>query len=174
MKSNLPSGLNHQKFPLTLTASAFHLLVLQGVVVDGRAGGAVCGRTYDQGGVYAVMQRGEDFFIHAMVEGGEFILNREASVRNLPRLNAMNRGQTMHEVVPPLEDSKVLSYICTFAEPQDKLLWLNWHQTVINAAATEKHLGELITLNQSVNPYLRVDFNDLFPDEFGESLDGIV
>ncbi len=52
MKSNLPSGLFERPFPLTLTPSAFHLLLLQGVVVDGRAGGLILGRHYDAGGTF--------------------------------------------------------------------------------------------------------------------------
>lgn len=168
MKSNLLGGLNYQKFPLTLGASVFHNLVLQGIVTDGRAGGAILGRTYSEGGIYVVQQRGCDFLVHACVEGGEFVLNKDASCRNLARLKAMNSGLTMNEVVTPAAGAlPVTHFIITSSEPDDKLLWLNWNQVVVASAPATKHFDELIDMNERANPFLMCDFADVFP-----SLDG--
>lgn len=175
MKSNLPSGLNQRTFPLQLPPVTFWNLVNQGVVVDGRAGGVILGSSYEEGGITVVCQRGYDFFVHALVEGGEFLLNRDASCRHLARINAMNAGLTLHEEVTPVVPCDDLNaLIFTQAEPHNKLLWVNWNQASVMRAATQKHLDELLDMNVQQNPFLRCDLDDLFPSEMGGTEDGIV
>ncbi|HVS51949.1 MAG TPA: hypothetical protein VHD62_06290 [Opitutaceae bacterium] len=174
MKSNLPSGLNYRTFPLTLSASAFHNLILQGVVVDGRAGGLILGRSYEEGGITVITQRGADFFIHSCVEGGEFILNKDASCRNLARLRDMNVGRTAAEVVNDANDlTEVSQFVITNGAPDDRMLWISWNQVVVAKTPSLKHLSELIRLNQTENPFMRCDLNELFPAADGTT-DGVV
>ncbi len=174
MKANLPIGLNERPFPLTLSPAAFHLLLMQGVVVDGRGGGVILGRGYEEGGIYVVHQRGEDFFIHACVQGGEFVLNKDASCINLRRLVKMNAGLTLNESVPEEDPQAIVKqFIITHGEPDDKLLWLNWNQVVVASEPAEMHMAELVAMNEAANPYMVCNFRDLFPPDDGTE-DGIV
>lgn len=175
MKSNLTYGLNN-RLPLTLSPDFFHALFLTGVVVDGRAGGLILGRTFSQGGIYIIHQRGEDFVVHGSTENGEFVMNKAASVRNLTRLQKINAGLTKTEEAPPIEESilRLSHLIVTHAEPNDKFLWLNWHQTIVGKEQSKKHLAELVDLNEEYNPFAICDSNIYFPSDEPGTEDGII
>lgn len=176
VKTNLPSGLNNRPFPHTISLPAFFNLVLSGAVVDGRAGGLLLGHSYAEDGVAVVCQRGTDFFFHSVAEGGEFIINSDASCRNLRRLAAMEREAKSTGGTTMVEDptAQVSSLVIATAEPNDRILWLDWNQVVVSGEATKRYLGELVTINQENNPYLHFNLDGSFPPEEPRTADGIV
>lgn len=171
------SNLTADSAPLVLSPTAFQNLVLMGAVTDGRAGGTVLGRSLTEGGILVVRQRGNEFTISERTQGGVFVLNKLASCRNLKRIKAMNAGLTMAEELPAEPDEPVGQFLITNARPDDRILWLNWAQAVVAPTPAEKHLGELIRMNEERNPFLSVDHDDLFPDVFDHSdrsADGVI
>jgi hypothetical protein len=155
--------------PPSLTTHQFTRLVLAGKIVDGRAGGLIFGRTYDEGGVLALFKLGSGYVVQGRIEGGEFAVNWSAATRNLKRLQAMNAGLTIRELTKDLEDGdppEVTQLIITAARPNDRLVYLHWGQVIVNREATAKHIKELTEMNQAPNPYLNCDLREIF------SLDG--
>jgi len=158
MKNNSAQG--HMALPKSLTQSQFQKLLQAGLITDGRMGGLVMGRGYDTGGVGVVFKLGCDYVIDTRTEGGEFIMNAEASAFNYNRLAAIKSGiLPAEEGNGPVENIHLLM---TEAQPDDKLLWLDWGATAIPCPIAEKHLSELFRLNREWNPYLKCDLIEAF------------
>lgn len=160
--------------PPSITPYQFARLVRAGKVVDGRAGGLIFGRSFDEGGICAVFKLGSGYMTRGRMEGGEFALNWEAGTQNLKRIEAMNSGITLRELVseeeeppPPLDQ-----VIITSAQPDDRLVYLHWGQVIVNREATSKHLSELVEMNRAPNPFLNCDWKAIFNLDGTE--DGII
>lgn len=174
MRFNERFGL-HRKLPLDLGTIKFEEMLYSGVIVDGRMGGLIVGRTFADGGIPVICQRGKEFLIHSFTQGHEFVLNRVASPRNLTRLKAINSGLTANEELPPdAEHPEVNHLIITIAEPCDKFLWLNWNQTVVGSDYVDRHMSELNAMNRETNPYGFCDTEVFFPRLDEGTEDGVV
>ena len=175
MKFNEAFGLFQRKLPVDLGTAMFEQMLWDGVIVDGRAGGIVIGKSFEQGGVPIIFQRGREFLIHSFTQNGEFILNRVASTRNLERIKAINAGMARPPVSTEGEGMSVISrLIITEGEPCDRFLWLNWSQVAVTSDHVEQHLVELDAMNSETNPYSYCDAEMYFPRLDLGTEDGIV
>lgn len=174
MKLNENSDPAHRAtVPPTISPHLFARLVRAGKVVDGRAGGLVFGRSFDEGGACAVFKLGSGYVTRGRLEGGEFALNWEAGTQNLKRVQAMNSGLTLREFVTEEDENAPLDQvIITSAQPDDRLVYLHWGQVIVNREATAKHIAELVQMNRWPNPFLTCDWKSIFRLDGTE--DGVV
>jgi hypothetical protein len=159
--------------PDQINAEEFHRLLMAGRIVDGRCGGIILGKMAENGGPRGIFKIGSDYLIQGQFNGGDFVVNKEAAVPNMGRLNAMNQGRTRKEVITEAGPDEFGMLIVTTANPDDRLLWLDFGQIVVNRDPAQKHLAELLRLNQSVNPYLTLNLHQVFGCDPGTT-DGIV
>jgi hypothetical protein len=123
-------------------------------------GGLVMGRSYDNGGIVVAFKFGNHYMLDARVEGGEFVVNAEASAFNHNRLALIKANLLPGEAeTASLSDVHLL---VTDAQPDDKILWLQWGATAIPAEIATKHMGELFRLNRERNPFLKCDLLEAF------------
>jgi hypothetical protein len=158
MKNHIAQG--QIAYPTSISEAQFVKLLNAGVITDGRMGGLVVGRTYDQGGIPVIFKFGCDYVVGMRVEDGEFIMNREASAFNHNRLSVMKSNLAPSE--PKEGPLNNLHLIVTVAEPDDKMIWLDWGATAIPRDIADKHLGELFRLNRERNPYYKCDLLEAF------------
>lgn len=148
-----------------LSPRRFNHLALSGKIVDGRAGGLIFGRTYEEGAILAVQKMGFEYIIRGFVEGGQFVVNAEGASHHAGRLKAMNSGDTLREIVSSISEAAPLDasqLIVTHARPHDRLVLLDWAQVIVTTEAAAKHLVELSEINRAINPYLECDHRELF------------
>lgn len=133
-----------------------------GFVVDGRAGGLVIGRSHSTGDIYMVWREEDGSFtvtlVECCLEGGEFIVNASAYLASQERINEINRFKEPQPELNQLELSPITKLLNTHAEPNDKLLWIERGQFIVNKHATAKHLKELEELNARDNSFVACDF----------------
>jgi hypothetical protein len=159
----------HSVLPDQISERDFQEMVRKGLVVDGRAGGLILGRDYENGGIYVVMKVGTGYCLHSIVEGGEYALNWEASALNAFRLDQINAGLVEDEEPPTYDLAGVVRCLTTTANPDDKLLLLHWGQKVISREAASKHIQELMQINSAVNSFTNCDLLKVFRPDFVES-----
>lgn len=162
------SGLPDQIGP-----EEFQRLLMEGRIVDGRMGGMLLGKALGDGPTRAIFKIGSDYLIQGAIEGGSFIMNRDASLNHQKRLKRMNAGLTMKEVVVVDPKDQCGQLIVCTGWPHDRLLWLEFCQTVVKAAPAMKHVIELERLNMTPNRFLACDHYEIFKCEPGTA-DGIV
>lgn len=137
---------------LTLSGSAFYRLILQGLVVDGRAGGLLVGRSVIDGGIPVVRQRGEWFHLQMpRAEDGDFVLHAGAAPYQVRK--PRKQGP---------ETQTVTQMLFTRAAPNDRMLWLTSDQQIIPAESAWPRLEYLSAINEEENPFLRCDMDDVF------------
>ena len=125
-------------------------MLLDGYLIDARAGGLVIGKSHEEGHIYMIQRDENDAFefINVM-EGGEYILCHEACDAALERLEVINQdtGPVTEFVVPDIYH-RATRVINTNATPDDKILLIDARgQFIINAVSTRKHFNELQALN---------------------------
>jgi len=173
MRANHRFDLFQRALPVDLGTTKFEQMLLEGVIIDGRAGGVLIGRTLENGGISLIRQRGTELLLHDPVESFGFILNPAASTRNLNRVKAILSG-TAEATMPPDVIPNVTRVIYTKAEPNDKFVWVHWSQTFISAAQTERHYDELTQMNDEANPFAYCDRELHFPRLDMGTEDGVV
>jgi hypothetical protein len=167
MKSNLVKpDRSKGRLPNSLSPYQFSRLIRAGKIVDGRAGGLLFGKAFDEGGICTVYRIGDAYVLQGLLVGGQFIVNSQAASLNMRRLHAMNAGLTLREMVSePSNQPPVSQVIITCAEPDDRILFLHWGQMVVDREATAKHLAELVEMNDCPNPYLKCDLRTIFEEQ---------
>ncbi|PKO69082.1 MAG: hypothetical protein CVU20_12285 [Betaproteobacteria bacterium HGW-Betaproteobacteria-14] len=126
-------------------------MFLEGRLIDARAGGLVLGRDHDEDDIplLALVASGV-FQVIALMQGGEFIISREVTERNLPRISEINSYQSGSyapmEEIPLTRDSRVFNCNGTSG---DLILLIEKGSYIVNRAATIKFYAELLELNSS-------------------------
>lgn len=143
---------------LVITVEAMVGLIMNGMIVDGRAGGLVFGRRHSQGDVHMMQYTDGVFGCYACLEGGEYIVNKSASEAFTDRLVEINEDKSA--AVDGLQISAFRNLV-TMAEPHDKFLFIDAGQFVINRESTTKHIKELELINEQVNPYTQFDMDKM-------------
>lgn len=156
--------------PPALTQSQFTKLVAAGKIVDGRAGGLLFGRSCHEGGILALFKLGSSYVVKGRLEGGEFVVNWSAATKNIHRLQMMNLGRIKGPSEPGVPDLSEL--IVTHANPDDRMVYLHWGQSVINREATSANIVELVEMNHASNPYVKCDLRRIF--NLDRSKDGVI
>ena len=133
-----------------------------GLVVDGRAGGLIVGRSHSTGDIYMAWQEDDGGFTVSLaeccLEGGEYIVNASAYLASQERINEINQFKEPQPERNHLELSPITRIFNTHAEPNDKLLWIERGQFIVNKHATARHLKELEELNAHKNSFVICDF----------------
>ena len=135
-------------FPEHFGLDTFYRLLINGWIVDGRAGGLITGRTHDTGHIIMITPIGDpvNFRLCGLVAGGEYLVSTNATAQHHERLQHINSDKSpCHFAITLNAESRMIN---TRAEPHDKLL-LVANQFVINAEATKRHFDELERINAS-------------------------
>jgi hypothetical protein len=145
----------------------FFQMMVDGMIVDGRGGGLVIGRSHSDGNIYMIQEISEErFSIVGNLEGGEYILNFDAYLSAKERLEEINSFKDEIEHMSSLcvtHKSRVLN---THSEPNDKLLWIDMRgQFIINKRATTKYFEEIEGINHRFSSFMNCDLNILIPKE---------
>ncbi|WP_312806642.1 zinc ribbon domain-containing protein [Agrobacterium cavarae] len=140
-------GANTYRLPF----GAFFGSLEQFRIMDARYGGLILGRNDAEDDIpMYVCREGGVYHLVGMMQGGEYIMSRAASVKFGPRLEEMNseRGN-VGEISFPL--TSVSSVINTNFMPRFGGLWILSNQFVINRYATMKYFSELERMNYEAN-----------------------
>lgn len=148
-----------------ITWDDFNRLLMNGQIVDGRAGGLLLGRPHTEGGIPVIVRTdGDTFAIKHEAEGGEYLVNWQAynaAKARFDEINAHKEDEVIHLITPRVTPNSRL--IHTRAAPSDKLLWVDRRgQFIINATATFRFLDEIEELNEKHNGFSRFDISETF------------
>jgi hypothetical protein len=92
----------------------------------------------------------------ATVDG--YIVNASAYLASQERINEINGFKEPQPELNHIELSPITRLLTTHAEPNDKLLWIERGQFIVNKHATANHLKELEELNARTNSFVSCDF----------------
>jgi hypothetical protein len=132
----------------TLPFPAFFAMLERGEVIHARAGGLVVGRTCSEDDIPLLRYvHSGHFQCIAYMQGGEYLVGAEASVRHYGRLCEINneKGDWLPPSSVPL--TAATTVINTNHVKPTACLWIHSGQFVVNRYATAKHLEELERLN---------------------------
>lgn len=121
----------------------------EGVVVDGRRGGLVVGRSHAAGNIYMLQQVEPDrYIIPANIEGGEYLVTHVAFTKYEKRFHEINSWQEETPSISSIPVSGSTRVINTSAEPSDKFILMDYRgQFVVNKYATNRFFHEIEKLN---------------------------
>lgn len=118
-------------------------------IMDGRFGGLVLGRDTAEDDIPMFQHLGNNVFnLAGLMQGGEYLVCREATLEHRAELEAMNSeiGDDPDRIQMP--DAPITT-INTHLLPKYGGLWITQDQFIVNRHATAKHLLRLEELNQS-------------------------
>ncbi len=143
-----------------ITFPDFLRLVMDGRIVDGRAGGFLFGRSHKDGGIPVISRCNDDTFaISDEFGGGEYLVNWDAYNAAKMRFDEINghREQDVCELLSPriTPNSRLIN---TKAQPSDKIIWIDRRGCfVINKTATARYFAEIEKLNEEGNGFRNFD-----------------
>lgn len=126
--------------------SAFITALKDGIIVDGRSGGLVLGRTHEDSGIFLIQEVQDHFVFAAEMEGWEYLMCPQATEKYFDRLNEINNDR--HSDLCEVRITEHTRIINTHALGHDKLIWMsNYNQFIVSRAATQRHFSELEEMN---------------------------
>lgn len=158
--------------PSQISPREFLRLFAKGHIVDGRMGGIVLGKENSNGSARLIFKVGSSYLLWGFVEGGCFLVNREAAAIHRHRLTKICTGLTKNETVPESPTDELGQLIVATAWPHDRIILTDFGQMVVDREPAQKHVIELGRLNANPNPFLVCDYYQIFGCEPGP--DGIV
>lgn len=151
-----------------LNRDIFIEMISAGFIIDGRAGGLVLGRPHKNGNVYTLAERDGEYICPLSMEGGEYLINRDAYDANKKQIDEINTFKEFHET-PPIEITNLLRIINTHSEINDKIVFIEYGQFIVNKNATSRYLNELQEINNDKsNKYLYCYIEKILPHAFEE------
>jgi hypothetical protein len=153
--------------PTQISPREFLRLFAKGYIVDGRMGGMILGKDSGDGPARLIFKVGSTYLLQGFVQGGCFLVNREASALHRQRLVKIATGLTRNEVVPESHTDEIGQLIVVTGYPHDRLIWTEFGQMVVNKEPAMKHVIELGRINLSPNQYLMCDYHEIFGCEPG-------
>src|SRR4051794_25765215 len=130
MKACEPFNLFERKFPVDLGTALFYDMWLAGVILDARAGGMIYPKGLAETGVPLIRQSGTRLEFSGYAVGGCFVMNPDATSRNLNRLKAIAASLTK-PTMPEDEVPDITRILAPIAQPYNKFLWIRQSQMVI-------------------------------------------
>lgn len=121
-------------------------------IVDARNGGLVIGRKHNEGGIEMLRQLYPDNIYSScgVMEGGEYILCHEASLKHKERIDEINAYKLYGDGVDLFDVCKC-NIILTKHEPCDKYLLTDHQgQFIVNKRSTSRFLRELDCINRLI------------------------
>jgi hypothetical protein len=141
-----------KEVPLRLTILDFLGDFFGGHIIDARAGGLVVGRHDSEEDIPMLIGVGLGVLqISGMMQGGEYVVNREAASKHADRIQEINSYK--NKQYKPVESIDITARTRIFNTNglQGKLLiFLDSGQFIVNRAATIKYYLELEEINNSV------------------------
>lgn len=128
----------------------------RGLIMDARYGGLILGRQTpdDDIPMYAPIGGGL-FQLQGLMQGGEYILSRAASVMHRKKLEEINSEKGADDL------SQIQHYcrsvIDTNSMPQHGGLWIVRGQFIVNRFATRKYIADLDRFNSEANTKIAND-----------------
>ena len=134
------------------TAIEIYHKFYEGHIIDARAGGLVLGRHHSEDDIPMLYSSAIGVFdLSRYMQGGEYILNTEASVKHKERLEEINSYMSAeYSPIKSLEVSDKTRIFNTNGIKGELIIIVDSGQFVVNRAATKKHFTELEKLNNSV------------------------
>lgn len=134
------------------TAVEIYHKFYEGHIIDARAGGLVLGRHHNEDDIPMLYSSAVGVFdLSGYMQGGEFILNTEASVKHKDKLEEINSYMTAeYSPIKSLEVTDKTRVFNTNGVKGELIILVDLGQLVINRAATKKHFTEIEKLNNSV------------------------
>jgi hypothetical protein len=139
------------------TAVEIYHKFYEGHIIDARAGGLVLGRHHNEDDIPMLFLSAVGVFdLSRYMQGGEYILNIEASVKHKDRLEEINSYMSAeYSPIKSLEVSDKTRIFNTNGIKGELIILFDSAQFVVNRAATKKHFTELEKLNNSVTHKLK-------------------
>jgi hypothetical protein len=134
-----------------------------GWIVDGRAGGLVLGRDKNPTEEIGMLQQVEadKFALCGWMHGAEYLVNADAVAEFKERLEEINAYKSTSNAITAIPIGRSCRILNTHAAPDEKFVWVEGFQFVVNAAATAKYFDEIVTINESRNRWLSCDHSTL-------------
>lgn len=139
------------------TAVEIYHKFYDGHIIDARAGGLVLGRHHNEDDIPMLYSSAKGVFdLSGFMQGGEYILNTEASVKHKDRIEEINSYMsTEYSPIKSLEVSDKTRIFNTNGIKGELIILVDAQQSIVNRAATKKHFAELEKLNNSVTHKLK-------------------
>ena len=142
-----------EEVPPRLTTFDLLELFAAGHIIDVRAGGLVWGRHDNEDDIPMLMVVANGILqLCGVMQGGEYIVNKEATAKYRTRLEEINSYKSSEKYVPiqSLNITDTTRIFNTNGIKGELLVLLDGGQFVINRAATMKYYAELEEINNSV------------------------
>jgi hypothetical protein len=128
-----------------------------GHIIDARAGGLVLGRHHNEDDIPMLYQSAPGIFdLSSYMQGGEYILNTEASVKHQERLDEINSHMSLeYTPIRTLEVMDKTRIFNTNGIKGELMIVVDSGQYVVNRVAAKRYFTELEKLNHSVTHKLK-------------------
>lgn len=139
--------MRHTSYFLEIELREVLELAAQNKIVDISSGGLIVGNRHSNGGIKIIhkdLETGK-FGITEEMEGGEFVMNCFATDQFSVRLEAINNYYNISEGI----DGEVQGIRQHIIPDGHFVIMSAYPQAVINRAATQKYLAELIEMNEN-------------------------
>lgn len=139
-----------------ISTQTFSSLFNVGLIADARCGGLVIGRSHNQGHIPLIRVADEGYEVFANMEGLEFIVNADASIKFADELLNINSQKgalpfgnfDFKETLPRIIDARAQT---------TKMVLTDGSQMIVNRLATQRNIERLIEINESFNPFTIAD-----------------
>ncbi|MBW4443306.1 MAG: hypothetical protein KME10_19105 [Plectolyngbya sp. WJT66-NPBG17] len=126
-------------------------LLMQGSLIDARPGGLILGREHDEDDIPMLAPQAVGIFqLVGYMQGGEYILNRDAAIEHKEKILEINsykdKDYTPLRSIRLTDTTRILN---TNASSGSTALLVEHGQFVVNRAATARYYYELEELNNS-------------------------
>lgn len=141
-------------------AGEMYRLFLEGHIIDARAGGFVIGRNHNEDDIPMISVVAHGIFqLSGVMQGGEYVVNRHATIRHMDRLKEINSHKGSECVPMQSIDLSDKSRVFNANGIRGRLaLLIDSGSFIINRAATTKYYRELVELNCSIIQELKGGF----------------
>lgn len=135
-----------------ITVATLYERLLGGDVIDARRGALVLGRDTPEDDIPMILPAATGVYqVVGMMQGGEYILNAEASTRHLQRLEEISaNAKGTYEPLRSVEVTSITRIINTNHQPAGEVfLLIDPGQFIVSRAGTAIYYQELVQLNNS-------------------------
>lgn len=147
---------------IQFTRDHFYSLLDRNMIVDGRCRGLILGRSHEEDGIYTICGDNNSFLTNSSVEGGEYILNKQASETHRKELETINEyKEGINEFTLSFQFTPFMNILTCYCSPHDKMLWVEFDQFIVNRAASQKYMERLNEINLS-SPMMSCNLNPEF------------
>jgi hypothetical protein len=147
----------NEEVPPRYTAADLYFSFYEGHIIDARAGGFVLGRDNNEDDITMISAVAPGIFqVCGLMQGGEYIINREATSKHMERIEEINSYKSSEDVfINSITINNKTRVFNTNGIKGNLVMLIEAGQFIINRAATAEHYFELEDLNNSVAHELR-------------------